>query len=412
MVSMRTLIFTLLFATLSTSTFAIGDKKQLKLRIQAAGGNLDEATVYFDQGISSGYIYQEDAEKVFNSVAGVPVIYSVTTDKRRCSVNGFGSLSGTEHIELGVDVDADGNYVITAPQLSNFDPTSIVRLEDRKNGVFTDMRANFYQAQIDASELPGGRFFLHVSYPVQVSPVVAGCQNNDGKFSVSADTSITWTLCQLFDAFNNPAGSFNNIKGKYDFTGLAEGDYYMVYVYGSYSTTKPLHLNGNSIVANIAASSQNVATGEEVNFDAIAPNSNQYSWDFGDGTQILGIAHPTLAYYEPGVYQVNLRCSNSAGCIDNTQITINVSQVTGVSEVSAKLPVSIIAQNKSLLVDLNSVETDAQMQVYNLLGQSVYSSPLNEQRASVNLEEQQNGYYVVSVKNAGKTTTQRVFLGK
>lgn len=408
---MRFLTFTILFFTLSISAFATQNKKTAKLRIQAPTGNIDETTIYFDQNISSTYNYQEDAQKVFSGVAGVPAIYSITTDNTLCSINGYGTLLTKAIVPLGVDVDASGTYTITAPMLNNFDATSILQLEDRSNGTYVDMRTNFYQAQMDAAEPATGRFFLHISIPVTVTSVVAGCQNNDGKLHVVADNSVIWNTVQLFDAFNNPAGSFNTITGQYDFTGLAEGDYYMAYVFGSYTTTQPYHVGGNFIVADINASKQFVSTGEQVDFSAVASNANHFEWDFGDGTMISGIAHPSLAYYEPGVYQVNLRASNSVGCLDYAQIAITVSQATAVNEISTK-PASIYTQNKSLFVDLNAAENNAQLQVYNLLGQSVYNSPLTSEKSTVDLDAQQNGYYLVSVKNGDKTTTQRVFIGK
>ncbi len=409
---MRVLIFTLIFATLSSSVFATQNKKQVKLRIQAPAGNIDEATIYFDQNINPAYINAEDAQKIFSGIAGVPVIYSESVDNIPCSINGAGTLSNTELMSIGVDVDADGLYNITAPNLTNFDPTSIIRLEDRANGRFTDMRTNFYQAQMTAGESATGRFYLHVSYPVSVSSTVAGCFNNDGALNVTADNSITWTACQLFDMFNNAAGAYNNITGAYSFTGLAEGDYYMAYTFGAYQTTVPFHISGNYIVANIQASAVVVATGEPVDFSAVANNSNQFEWDFGDGTLIYGIAHPTLAYYEPGVYQVNLKCSNSIGCIDNAQIEITVSQALAVNEVETK-SVSISAQQKSVIVNLNDANNlNAQVQVYNMIGQSVYHAPLASQTSTVSFDEQPVGYYVVSVKNAEQTTTKRVFIGK
>lgn len=409
---MRVLIFTLIFATLSSSAFATQNKKQLKLRIQAPAGNIDEATVYFDQNIDPAYLYAEDAQKIFSGVAGVPVIYSESSNNIPCSINGIGTLSSSETVSIGVDVDVDGLFTITAPNLTNFDPTSIIRLEDRANGRFIDMRTNFCQAQILATEPATGRFYLHVSYPVSVAATVAGCSNNDGVLSVTSDNSITWTTCQLLDAFGNTAGTYNNITGVYNFTGLAEGDYYMSYSYGNYNTTVPFHINGNYIVANIEASAVLVSTGQEVDFSAVAPNSNQFEWDFGDGTLIYGIAHPTLAYYEPGVYQVNLKCSNSVGCIDNAQIEITVSQALAVNDVEKKA-VSISAHEKSVVVNLNdATNNNTQMQVYNLIGQSVYNSPITAQNSTVSLDEQPVGYYMVSVKDGEQTTTKRVFLGK
>ncbi|MFN8323186.1 MAG: PKD domain-containing protein [Chitinophagales bacterium] len=409
---MRILTLTLLLAVLSGSAFATANKKQVKLRVQAPSGNLDEATMYFDQGINPTYNYQEDAQKVLSGVAGVPVIYSVTADNIDCSINGFGTLSSTEVVPVGLDVDANGTYTITAPLLDNFDPTSIIRLEDRQAGVFTDLRTNFYLAQVTDNEPASGRFFLHVSYPSAVSHVAAGCANNDGKLLVETDNSIVWDHCNLFDSFGNAVGAKNNVTGSFDFRMLPEGDYYMAFTYGSYTTTQPFHVNGNSVVADVSATAVNVATFEDVTFSAIATNTNQYEWDFGDGTLIVGVAHPTLSYYTPGTYTVNLKCSNSQGCYDNAQITINVTLASGVQEINAN-QIDVIAQGKDVVVEMTAApEKSAGIQIYNLIGQSVYSNNLTTQKSTISLATQPVGYYLVSVQNADKVSTKRVFIGK
>lgn len=52
------------------------------------------------------------------------------------------------------------------------------------------------------------------------------------------------------------------------------------------------------------------------------------------------------------------------------------------------------------------------MQVYNLLGESVYNHSLDNEKSTVSFDEQPTGYYVVSVKNGEETSTKRVFLGQ
>src|SRR3954464_15503130 len=114
---MRILIFTLFLATLTLSSYASLDKKTVKLRIGGQNGRLDEASVYFDQGVDSNYIYQEDALKVLSGVAGQPVMYSITADNQHVSINGYGLLTTSEVISLGVSVDVTGSYNITASVL-------------------------------------------------------------------------------------------------------------------------------------------------------------------------------------------------------------------------------------------------------------------------------------------------------
>ncbi len=410
---MRLLISTLLLLTITVSTYATQEKKSVRLRIQSPYGNLDETTVYFDQGVSSAYGYQEDAQKVLSGVAGVPVIYTVTSDNIHCSINGYNPLSSTQLVPVGISVDMSGTYNITCPLMDNFDPTSIVTLEDRTLGVSTDLRTNFYQAQIDTADAPEGRFFIRVTMPSSFASTIAGCNNNDAEVSVTTDPVITWDSYKLFSASNDSIGTFTNVNSTVTFTNLAQGDYYLIRTYGAYSTTQDLHIAGTHITVGIGATALQVATYENITFSALAVNANHFSWDFGDGTLITGVANPDLAYYEPGVYTVNLHCSNDNGCAADAQVQVIVSQSvsTGIKEDAAK-DIVVSAIGKTLNVNIpDALSSNAQVQIYNLLGQPIYNAPLYSQKTTVTFDEHPLGYYLVSVKNNNKVSTKRVFIG-
>ena len=61
---------------------------------------------------------------------------------------------------------------------------------------------------------------------------------------------------------------------------------------------------------------------------------------------------------------------------------------------------------------MNEVNKATTMQVYNLLGASVYNHSLDTEKSTVTFDEQPTGYYIVSVKSGDATTTKRVFLGQ
>jgi len=411
---MKSLLLTLSFALLVSTSFATQDKKQLKIRLQAQSGHLDEATIYFDQSINPTYNSQEDAQKQFSNVAGVPTIYSPSIDNVPCSINGYGTLSSTEVVALGYNVDADGQYNISASQLFNFDPTSIVRLEDKQTGTFHDLRAGAYSANLLASDPATGRFFVHVSFPTQVSSTNAGCLNNDGKIMIAQDNSIQWTLCNLYDEFNQQVASYTNVNGNFDFSGLPSGNYYMVFVYGSYTTTKNFELKGNFIVADVDVSTQTAYTFQEIDFRAIAMNSSQYRWEFGDGSFITGVANPSFYYFEPGVYEVKLIASNQYGCSDNASVIINVENDISSSIADQPAVVSnIVSWGSSVTVNVTSTANIAtDLSIYSLTGALVHQSPITESTTQVSLSELPIGYYVAAVKSSATVNAKKIFIGR
>lgn len=409
---MRVLISTLAALMLCTGAFASPDKKQVKLRIQTQIGNLDETTVYFDYGVLPDFKAQEDMQKAITPLAGVPVIYSLSSDNQKLMNNGFSVLNKSEIVPLGVMVDSDGVYNISSNFIDKFDATSVIRLEDRTNNVFTDLRTNLYQANILASEPAEGRFFLHVSYPVLFVPAPSGCDNNDGTILVETENTIQWTLCDLYDANNIQRGTYTNVNGTFDFTGLEEGDYYMVFVYNNYTTTKQFHVGTHAISATINVSNVTAYTGEEINFFSNTQNATGFEWDFGDGTWIVGIANPSLAYYAAGNYTVTLKCTNDYGCQKIADLAVDIDQVSGITNNADEKAANISVAGKTLNVNLNdAVSGDAGIKVYNLLGQSVYSGKATSQLSKIELNNEQAGYYLVSVTNGDKLTTKRVYVG-
>lgn len=410
---MKGLIFTTLFACVATCAFATQEKKQLKLRLQGQNGQVDQTTIYFDNGISGNYVQDEDAPKLFSGLPGVPVIYSLSQEGRECAINGFSALSQTEIVKYGVDVDIDGQYTFTTPLFDNFNETSIVRLEDRQTGTFTDLRSNFYQTEILANEPVVGRFFLHVSTPLTVASSPAGCFNNDGIVSVDADdNSILWDRAELYNSNNELVASYEDVNGLFDFDSLEAGNYYLVFTYGTYSTTKSFSITTNQIAASIEASHIFAYTQQDIDFHAIADNANRFEWDFGEGTWIIGVANPTLAFYEPGTYTVTMICSNQYGCQANANIQVHIEQAisTGIEDATNK-PVSLITIGKSVTINLNTeLKNDATVNVYNLLGQNIVNRPLNNISTVIGFDEQPAGYYLVAVKNGEKINTSKVYI--
>lgn len=413
--NMKTWIFTFLFFACGLSAFATQDKKTIKLRLQSPTGNLSDVTVYFDQGISELYNSKQDAIMVFSKVPGVPQFYGFTLDTVACSDMGYGDLSATTVVPLGFTVGFDGLYNISAIELDNFDSTSIITLEDRVAGTFTDLREDFYQVQLDSSSTGNtgyGRFFIHVSYPVTFSSVNSNCQNSAGKINVVADSSVTWNTCQLVNAANQVLVTDSNVNSAIQFDSLQAGNYQVVFTYGQYTATRSMQINGNFVTASIGTPTETIYTNEDVVFNAITTNANQYTWEFGDSTIITGVANPDQTYLVPGQYTVTLTCTNDSGCTASTQATVIVYEATGIKNISAN-DIHVYAYGKDITVVMGDVPaSNARINVYNLLGQSVLNGPLTQASQVFNMAGQPMGYYLVSVENNGEVKTQKILIAQ
>ena len=412
---MKALTFTLLFFAFSSALFASEQKKTLKLRLQSPSGNTDETVLYFDEGITPIYNIHQDAAYIFSNLPGIPELYSLTADKHACSINGIGTLDTARSIYLGYHVGYPGTYTISASLIDNFDPTSIIRLIDNQTGDTLDLLENFYQVHLDSSDFTTNRFQILVSTAVQYSSVNSNCSNTGGSITISPDPTITWALCQLVDSNNNIVQTYTNVTGPLTFAGLAQGTYHVVYTYNQYTATNSFYLSGNFVVAGIGVPTQPIYTYRDVVFNALTTNASQFSWDFGDSTLINGVAHPTQQYFLPGTYTVSLYSANAAGCSASATATVVVldGNPAGINETTKKEPI-VYADAKQIYINMNgaTLTDNPQVLVYNLLGQVVSSSKLNSQTQSLNLSNEANGYYLVSIRNAGATNTKRIFIAE
>ncbi|MCS6934078.1 MAG: PKD domain-containing protein [Chitinophagales bacterium] len=398
---------TLLVANLAWAT---QDKKTVQLRLQSSTtGQLDQTTIYFDHAINPNYVYLEDAQKTFSGVAGVPVLWSVTSDNTPCSINGIGTLYQTEVVAIGADVDQTDQYFIIPMLLDNFDPTSIIRLEDKLNGTFHDLRSGAYTTTLDANEPTTGRFFLHVSTPASFSSTNAGCSDNNGSITVQVDNSITWTYCNLYDTQNNLIGSHTNVNSTVTFTSLPSGEYMLLLSYNGYTVTRPFSVSGIVVTANIQVSDHEVTIGEEIDFHALAQNANQFEWDFGDGTLIYGVANPTIAYYEPGTYTVKMKASNQYGCMDQTTTTVFVNEITSGTNDVENNNVRIQVTGKTITVFANNTQL-TRLNVYGLDGRLASQSTAESNAHSVQLDHLTNGVYLVEITGENLREVKKVQL--
>lgn len=401
-----------LLAIITTAVFATPDKKQLKIRLSAPGGFLDETNIYFDYGVSPLYTSNEDGPKVHNTIPNAPTLYSLSSDNTFCSTNGYSDLSSTEIIGLGLSADTSGVHTFIAPNISNFDSTTIILLEDRLTNTFTDLRTGGYQFSLTDGQVENSRFYLHITRAIKFTPVTAGCANDDGAVQLDQDNAVVWSSSVLYDSTGAMVNSYNEVSGPYSFNNLAEGDYEVVLTYGQYVTHKTLHVDGNYIRASIHPSTTNIAADQEIVFSSVANNATEYEWQMGDETIITGVTNPAYVYYQPGNFTVVLKCTNDAGCQYTDSVSISVSAATAIGNVAGNDVRRIWSAGNTLSVVLNEeLKQGAELKVYNLLGQPVYNAPLAATTTVLSLNNQPTGYYIVALQNNKVKSTRKVFIG-
>ncbi len=406
----KNLLLLLLVNLIAVHSMATGSKKQVKLRVtEISTAVFDETSVSLDLGARQ-YLFPEDGQKVFDTTSSAPSLYSFSADMVPCFSNSYGNFTSYTIVPLGLRVKGNGLYSIRASMIDNFDATTIVRLEDRQLGNFHDLRSGDYTFNLNQVTQTDTRFFLHISYPAAVTTTDAGCANNDGAIVISQDSSINWSNLTLYDDSNNVVAVDQNVKGNFSYNNLPYGQYTLQFTYGTYITTTPVNITGWSVTNQASASTEYAATGQYIHFYSTATHATTYSWDFGDGSTIDGIANPDYAYTLPGTYNVKLTSSNNYGCSGESNLTVYISEATGINNVATR-DTRITLQNRAVQVSLgNTPAQNATVEIINAAGQLLQTSPLTQQLNTIDISNQPAGIYVVRVANNGNSLTKKVVL--
>ncbi|MDB5284456.1 MAG: hypothetical protein JWO06_3531 [Bacteroidota bacterium] len=410
----KTVLSAFLIFAAAYSAFSSANTRKLNLLIRDSATNFsDQTAIYFDPGAIVTYRFPEDVQKTMDSVQALPQIYSYTSDNVSCYSNGYGNFNNTVVIPLGLRV-LTSTYTISAYAINNFDPATFIYLEDRLLGTITDLRATSYAIYVTQPGFINNRFFIHFTYPPVVTTTDAGCANNDGSVIVTQDTSVKWTSCTLYDSSGTTQlQNVNNATGNLTFAGLAEGAYRVEFVFNGAVFTRDVTVAGHKIIAGINASVIYANVNQQINFDAVATHSNQFTWDFGDSTFITGIAHPVYAYSEPGTYNVTLKCTNTFGCVGYGYTTIYVSSATGINELSSD-QVNIVSEYKDIRINVsNFAGKDYQYELYDISGKLMSNGHVTSSDFLVTLNGRSTGIYIVSVKDSdGAGISKKVFLSE
>ena len=160
----------LLFFFLSVTTtniFAANGIQKIILNVNRVSSDVSDATeIYFAQGTSQLFSTPQDSKKIFDTISAQ--IYSLTSDMVACYSNGCGNLVGSSVVTIGIETGQAGTYLISASTISNFDEGSIILLEDRMLGTFTDLRQYTDTALITDAGQNQTRFYQH---PIQCFPL-------------------------------------------------------------------------------------------------------------------------------------------------------------------------------------------------------------------------------------------------
>ena len=141
------------------------------LEVTVTGNNnySDQTYVYFTDEATLNFDRRYDAYKLMSLNPNVSMIYSITPDASKLSINSLPPSSTSTALPLGFKACADGKFTITASQLNTFQPDATIRLEDVKLGTSQNLMQNpVYTFSASTTDVTN-RFLLHFEGSINIS---------------------------------------------------------------------------------------------------------------------------------------------------------------------------------------------------------------------------------------------------
>ncbi len=174
--------------------------------------------------------------------------------------------------------------------------------------------------------------------------------------------------------------------------------------------TKATFLN---ITPNAVASfTENSTASPLIAFTSTSTDAVTYAWDFGDGSPVDNTANPSHTF-SPGTWTVTLTVTSAGGC--NTSTSTSVVTVISTGITNATMGVFNVYPNPSnsglFTLDMFAV-TKANIEVYNMIGELVYSTAVASSTTSLDLSRLGAGVYSMKVISNDKNIVKQIVITK
>jgi hypothetical protein len=385
------------------------------LRMQLIGGaGADEFVLYFDQNATNDYDVNYDAVKFLSETAGIPNIYT-NIDSLKVSINVLNALNHDMVIPMGIVAKTAGNYQVNVLEQANFAPTSMLFLEDRTLGIWSDLRTTSqYTVNLPVGE-HNGRFFLHFRPAVNVQVANETCQQADGSVVISNNsTEQQWTASLLNTAGQVVAQSsganitFNNLNdGTYTLR-LTDANGFIV----DQSVSIEAGINVEAVIAPLSSSHYYTSDVIEASVQNVVSGAT-YEWYLNGVLKGTGV-NISMNVAEAGVYTLTLKMYGSS-CVfeNNTSFSVTQESTVGI-ETAIDASGFIVYPNPMrdvLNVKINDKIGFTTLSIHDASGRLIHTEVLNgvkgEQVIQVQMSDYAAGLYQITLEGDQKRSVAK-----
>ena len=234
------------------------------------------------------------------------------------------------------------------------------------------------------------------------SPVCQSTTLNATYSSTSTPTTFTWSASSGSVLFSAASSGTTNVS----FTAPGTYTVSLGACLGASCSTSSSTITVNALPTILASTSKTlICKGESVNLTASGATS--YTWNTAATTTMIAVSPTVSTTYTVTGTGIN-------GCTNKTTITQNVSQCSGIDDLTNDSFSVIIYPNPAsdiLNIDLrNSNIEKGMIQLINTLGQVILNESFNSNNVKINTSIITTGSYFVKITSENKQVVKRIFI--
>lgn len=392
---------------LNEGNLRVASTPMMRLQMKGLVNSSDETIIYYQEGATDGFDSEYDAYKIVgpNSAPHISQMHNSIL----MVINGVQPVIETFSINITATTPTTGNFTITATDFTYLPKGTCVYLNDLITGNIVNILTSPYVFNLSNSTTTS-RFVLsitHFQLPTIASLTQPTCQlYNGGKFKITGTSNAPWNYTWK-DSTGTIVKTLLNSYDSDSLENLANGNYTIEIgsaVNSCYFSETSFTIN-QIILPTVSFISPDTVTASVMkNYSILNQSSNceNYSWDFGDGTESSNEFEPNHNYTICGLYKTKLMGVSSTGCIDSTENFVNVIDVaTKIAvELNQNIKLTDIGNNQFKITQGNFPASDLSINLIDLEGKNI----LNQSKFSngnedilLDLNTFKSGIYVLSI---------------
>lgn len=379
-----------------------------KIEFKSNLGYENECILVHDLSAIDTYHSNEDLKFTHPNFTFPAIGIKNIADSNLLSLNVISTLHSGMIFPLYIKSDESGDFEIKSTKLGLGDDSLWALIYDHVTQTYHDAENGFsYNLNLNTPNTQG-RLSLRFCTRPEIEIVTGNCTGSLHGIKVKNPCSLPLQY-YLINATGDTLINETSNNSLYQITGLATGNYNLVYALGQANQTITFIINAsNPVQASFTAPTEGFIN-TPIQFIQTSTGHTSQLWQFGDGMMSTQV-HPTHSYINEGLYTVTLISQNNT-CSDTAKQQILIKGMSFEENDNASW--NIYAIGTKLIVDKVSNKGAYELILVDVSGKELLrkSIDLEVGKNEIEMGPRASGIYLIKIQNTDYQTSKKLILG-